>query len=68
MIELDMATICAKIIPAILIFCIVFFNIRKMQKRAQMMRQEHSCGGGCAGCAHSAGCSSAKKEEIIEKK
>ncbi len=57
-----------KIIPAIMIFCLVFFNIRKMQKRAQIMRQEESCGGKCAGCAHGATCHSPlKKEEESEK-
>lgn len=50
-----------RIIPAIMIFCLVYYNVRKMQKRAKAMRQEHSCGGSCAGCAHSAGCSAEKK-------
>ena len=57
-----MTIILAKIIPAIMIFCLVFFNIRKMQKQAQIMRQEHSCGGGCAGCSHSASCTSQQKK------
>lgn len=51
-----------KIIPAIMIFCLVFYNIRKMQKRAAAMRQEHSCGGGCAGCNRSAACNSPEKK------
>lgn len=50
-----------KIIPAIMVFCIVYYNVRKMQKRAQAMRQEHTCCGGCAGCAHSAGCNKPEK-------
>lgn len=50
-----------RIIPAIMIFCLVYYNVRKMQKRAKAMRQEHSCGGSCAGCAHSAGCTAAEK-------
>ena len=29
------------IIPAILIFFLVFFNIRKMQKQAKIMKMEH---------------------------
>lgn len=58
-----MILILGKIIPAIMIFCLVFFNIRKMQKQAAAMRREHSCGGSCAGCAHSAGCSAAKQEQ-----
>lgn len=56
-------TICTSIIPAILIFCIVFFNIRKMQKRAAIMRMEKEgkCGSGCASCANSKSCHSDKK-------
>ena len=48
-------TVFTAIIPAILIFFLVFFNIRKMQKQAKIMKMEHEgkCGGGCAGCAHS---------------
>ena len=51
-------------IPAILIFFLVFFNIRKMQKQAKIMKMEHEgkCGGGCAGCAHSKSCHSEKKD------
>ena len=45
-------TVFTAIIPAILIFFLVFFNIRKMGK----------CGGGCAGCAHSKSCHSEKKD------
>ena len=54
-------TVFTAIIPAILIFFLVFFNIRKMQK---IMKMEHEgkCGGGCAGCAHSKSCHSEKKE------
>lgn len=62
-----MMLIFTKIIPAILIFCLVFFNIRKMQKQAAIMRQEHSCGGSCVGCAHSAGCGTAKQKETGKK-
>lgn len=57
-------TIMTSIIPAIMIFFLVFFNIRKMQKRAEMMRKEkemQSCGGKCAGC--SSQCASRKTEE-----
>lgn len=55
----------AAIIPAILIFCLVFFNIRKMQKRAKIMRMEEEgkCSGSCAGCAHSVSCHLPQKEE-----
>lgn len=52
--------IITKIIPAIMIFCLVYYNVRKMQKRAQAMRREHSCSGSCVGCAHSASCSKAE--------
>ncbi len=63
-------TLFATIIPAILIFCLVFFNIRKIQKQAKIMRMEKEgkCGSSCAGCAHSKGCHSPqKKEEELEK-
>ena len=51
------------IVPAILIFFLVFFNIRKMQKQAKIMKmeQEGKCGVGCAGCTHNKGCHSDKK-------
>ena len=62
-------TVFTAIIPAILIFFLVFFNIRKMQKQAKIMKMEHEgkCGGGCAGCAHSKSCHSEKKD-LSEKK
>lgn len=34
-------TVFTAIIPAILIFFLVFFNIRKMQKQAKIMKMEH---------------------------
>lgn len=57
-------TVFTAIIPAILIFFLVFFNIRKMQKQAKIMKMEHEgkCGGGCAGCAHRKSCHSEKKD------
>lgn len=60
---MNVETIFTAIIPAILIFFLVFFNIRKMQKQAKIMKMEHEgkCGTGCAGCAHSKGCNSEKK-------
>lgn len=60
---MNVETIFTAIIPAILIFFLVFFNIRKMQKQAKIMKMEHEgkCGTGCAGCAHSNGCNSEKK-------
>ncbi len=62
--ELTTEAIFSGIIPAVLIFLLVFVNIRKMQKRAKMMRmeQEGKCGSGCAGCAHSKSCHSEKKD------
>ncbi len=60
--QIAMETIFTAIIPAIMIFCLVFFNIRKMQKQSKVMKKEHSCGGSCSGCAHSAGCSSNDKK------
>lgn len=61
---MNMETIFTAIIPAILIFFLVFFNIRKMQKQAKIMKMEHEgkCGSGCSGCAHSKGCHSEKKK------
>ena len=57
-------TVFTAIIPAILIFFLVFFNIRKLQKQAKIMKKEHEVksGGGCAGCAHSKSCHSEKKD------
>ena len=62
---MNMETIFTSVIPAIMIFFLAFFNIRKMQKRAQIMRMEKEgkCGSGCSSCAHSKGCSSEKKTE-----
>ncbi len=60
--EIDSMILYTKVIPAILIFLLVFFNIRKMQKRAAAMRREHSCGGSCSGCAHHTSCHSADKD------
>ena len=54
-------TVFTAIIPAILIFFLVFFNIRKMQKQAKIMKMEHE-GKGCAGCAHSKSCHYEKKD------
>ena len=55
-------TVFTAIIPAILIFFLVFFNIRKMQAKIMKMEHEGKCGGGCAGCAHSKSCHSEKKD------
>ena len=62
-------TLLTTVIPAILIFCLVFFNIRKMQKRAKIMRmeQEGRGSGSCAGCAHGATCRSPQKKEEEQK-
>ncbi|MBR4016026.1 MAG: FeoB-associated Cys-rich membrane protein [Anaerotignum sp.] len=62
MLTMDNTVIVTKIIPAIMIFCLVFFNIRKMQKQAQAMRKNHSCENGCAGCANHASCHLPEKE------
>ena len=64
---MNMETIFTAIIPAILIFFLVFFNIRKMQKQAKIMKMEHECkcGSACNSCAHSKGCHSEKK--VIDK-
>lgn len=60
--ELNMQTFMTGIVPAIMIFFLVFFNIRKMQKQAKIMKEMHSCEGKCAGCQHGASCTSDKKQ------
>ncbi|WMI82257.1 FeoB-associated Cys-rich membrane protein [Anaerotignum sp. MB30-C6] len=49
------------IIPTILVFCLVFFNVRKMQKNLKNMKD--GCGGGCSGCVHSESCHKPEKKE-----
>ena len=61
--ELNMRTFMTGIVPAIMIFFLVFFNIRKMQKQAKIMKEMHSCDGKCAGCHSGATCASAQKKE-----
>ena len=68
---MDNMVLFTKIIPAIMIFCIVFFNLRKLQKTAKAMKQVHGdssgCSGCCSGCSHSAGCQLPEKEEFQAK-
>ena len=64
--ELNFQTFMTGIVPAIMIFFLVFFNIRKMQKQAKTMKEMHSCEGKCSGCQHSGGCTSDKKQENLK--
>lgn len=50
------------IIAIILVIVIVVWNIRKMKKTAEMMKNQYGCGGSCAGCSQKDSCSSLKKE------
>lgn len=61
--ELNVQTFFTAIVPAIMIFFLVFFNIRKMQKQTKLMKEMHSCNGKCAGCHNGASCTSDKKTE-----
>ena len=54
-------TIFTTVIPIILIIGIVFYNMRKMQKNLNDMKNE--CGGGCNGCVHSSSCNKPEKDE-----
>lgn len=58
---MDKEMLFTTIIPVILIFCIVFYNVRKMQRNIKNMK--NGCGGGCSGCAHSAQCQKPEKKD-----
>lgn len=58
---MDKEMIFTTIIPIILILGIVYYNMRKMQKNINNMK--NNCGGGCSGCAHSDNCHKPEKED-----
>lgn len=59
MTKMDIIT---KLIPVILAVCIIWYNMRKIRKNMNVMKQEH-CSGSCQGCAHSGSCGSYTKED-----
>ena len=63
-------TVFTAIIPAILIFFLVFFNIRKMQKQAKIMKMEHEgkCGGGCCRLRPQQKLSDTEKKDVVGRK
>ena len=62
---MDKMDIITKVIPLLLVICIVYYNMRKLRKSLDTMKQEH-CNGSCQGCAHSADCASARSSEKEE--
>ena len=50
-----------KVIPGLLVVGIVWFNMRKLQRNLNAMKQQH-CGGPGLNWGHSAGCTTAQKE------
>ncbi len=72
MTQMDIVT---KLIPIILVVCIVYFNMRRMQKNLKVMKKEQnanscarSCGGSCKGCSSSASCTSVQEKTQDNKK
>lgn len=63
---MDKMDLITKVIPGLLVVCIVWYNMRKLQRNLNAMKQQH-CDGSCHNCAHSAGCTSAQKKENTEK-
>lgn len=54
-------TIVTTIIPLLLVGCLVYYNLRKIKRNLNQMKEDNqqknnSCGGSCAGCK---GCGSA---------
>lgn len=62
---MDKMDIVTKLIPILLVIFIVYYNMRKMKRNMDAMKQEH-CTGSCHGCAHSATCSSQKRNTFCE--
>ncbi|AMJ41024.1 FeoB-associated Cys-rich membrane protein [Anaerotignum propionicum] len=58
---MDKEAIFTTVIPIILILGMVYYNMRKMQKNLNKMKND--CGGGCSGCAHSSNCNKPEKED-----
>lgn len=66
---MDQMDIITKVVPFILVVLIVYWNMRRIKKNlegAKREQQMNSCNGSCQGCAHSAGCTSAKKQDQEE--
>lgn len=63
---MDKMDLITKVIPGLLVVGIVWFNMRKLQRNLNAMKQQH-CSGSCHNCAHSAGCTSAQKKIQIKK-
>lgn len=62
---MEQMDIITKVVPFILVMLIVYWNMRRIKKNLDGMKQEQQmqkCSGSCHGCAHSAGCTSAQKE------
>ncbi len=58
---MDTETIFTTIIPIVLVVGLVAYNLRKMQRNINNMKND--CGNGCKGCAHSESCHKPEKEE-----
>lgn len=58
---MDKMDLITKVIPGLLVVGIVWFNMRKLQRNLNAMKHQH-CSGSCHNCAHSAGCTSAQKD------
>ncbi len=59
MTQMDIVT---KLIPILLVVCIIWYNMRKMKRNIDAMKQEH-CNGSCQGCVHSGSCNTQQKKE-----
>ncbi len=51
------------VIPAILVILIVVWNLRKIRKNLDQMKDQSTCSGSCKGCTHAESCSSIQKNE-----
>ena len=59
---MDFEFVITKLVPVILVFAIVYHNIRKMQKSMDEMKNG-SCGnGGCNQCASQSSCGKDSKK------
>ena len=54
---MDKMDLITKVIPGLLVVGIVWFNMRKLQRNLNAMKQQH-----CSGSCHNYGCTSAQKE------
>lgn len=68
-VSMNQMDIITKLIPVLLVVCIVYFNMRRIQKNLKEMKKEqngNTCSGSCAGCTSH--CSSAQKETENDEK